>query len=316
MSNGGRRDSTEQQLLLARDWPGTLGRLDRDPSLHRIRAGVYIDRARWSALTPWDRYRMRVRAVAATWKAPVFCLESAAAVHGLPIFGEPRWIHLFDPGGSSWREGDVLVHGSRDERAACRVNDILSTSPAETVLDLCRVLPPAFALAVADRAARINGRAEPLGHRGRQQANRRGVRQLDWIDQNIDPAAESVGESVSRAVIGWLGFEPPRSQVVFRYEGFEDRVDFVFDSNRAIAESDGYGKYDADDPEKMKPHFVREKRREDRLRRNGHPFARWDWADAMTASPLDRALRGAGLSPIRPPDVRGLATLATNPRSW
>ncbi|HYI50382.1 MAG TPA: hypothetical protein VEX42_02295 [Microbacterium sp.] len=308
--------SKESHLLFARDRPSTLGRLDRDSRLHRIRAGVYIERAAWDGLAPWDRYRMRVRAVAATWTAPVFCLEAAATVHNLPIFGEPRWIHLLGPGGLSWREGDVVVHGTRDERDVSERDGMLVTPLADTTLDLCRVLPPAFALGVADRAFRWGGRGRPLGERGREQANRRGVRQLDWIDENADPLAESAGESVSRAVTGWLGYERPRAQVTFRYEGVEDRVDFLFPSTQAIAESDGYGKYDADDPEAMKLHFVAEKRREDRLRRNGHPFARWDWADTMAARPLDRALRAAGLSPGRSPDRRGLATLATNPRSF
>jgi hypothetical protein len=306
----------EPHLLLARERPINGGRLDRDPSLHRLRAGVYVERATWSALAPWDRYSMRVRAVAATWTDPIFCLESAAVIHDLPVFGEPRRIHLLDPGGSSWCEGDVLVHGTVDDRLVVHHRGVLVTPLADTSLDLCRVLPPAFALGVADRAARIEGRRRPMGKRGREQANRRGVRQLDWIDLNVDPLAESAGESVSRAVIGWLGYERPRTQVAFTYEGFEDRSDFLFPSNRTIAESDGYGKYDADSPEAMKLHFIREKRREDRLRRNGHPFARWDWADTMAAAPVDRALRSAGLTPVRPPDRRGLATLARHPRSF
>lgn len=259
---------------------------------------------------------MRVGAVAATWTDPIFCLESAATVHGLPVFGEPRYIHLLDPGGTSWREGDVVVHGTRDPRPVSEVDGMLVTPPADTVLDLGRLLPPAFALGVADHAARRMFPVGRLGERAREQSNRRGVRQLDWIDENLDPHAESVGESVSRAVIGWLGYEPPRSQIVFTYEGVEDRVDFVFPSNRAIGESDGYGKYDADDADGMKRRFVQEKRREDRLRRNGHPFARWDWADTLAVRPLERALRATGLQPVRRPDRRGLATLASNPRSY
>lgn len=303
-------------LLLVRNQPITGGRLDRDPGLRRVRAGVYIDRAAWSAFAPWERYRMRVLAVAATWTRPIFCLESAAALQDLPIFGEPRFIHLLDSADASWREGDVLVHGTRDTRTVVEAAGVLMTPPTDTALDLCRVLPPAFALGVADRAGRLCPGAASFGQRGRGQSNRRGIRQLDWIDAHVDPQAESVGESASRAVIGWLGFERPRTQVSFGYEGNRDRVDFLFPSNDAIGESDGYGKYDASDPAAMKRHFVQEKRREDRLRRNGHPFARWDWADIMAARPLDRALRAAGLVPLRPPDARGLDTLAVHPRSF
>jgi hypothetical protein len=305
------------RLLLAREHPPTLHRLDRDAALHRIRAGVYVPRREWNALAPWDRYRLRVHAVARTWTGPVFCLESAASLHRMPVFGEPRLIHLMHAGGTSWREGDVVVHGTRDGSDPRAVDGMLVTSVEDTMLDLCRVLPPAFALGVADHTARRLGAsaAARLGERGRDQWNRRGVRQLDWIDEHLDPAAESVGESCSRAVITWLGYERPESQVRFAYEGVEDRVDFYFRRQRIIGESDGYGKYDAADAEASKQHFIREKLREDRLRRHESGFARWDWGDTMAWRPLDRALRAAGLHPIRSQDRRGLATLATNPRS-
>lgn len=303
------------RLLLAREHSGSGLRPDRDRSLQRIRAGVYVERAVWIALAPWERYALRVEAVAATWTAPVFCLESAASVQGLPLFGEPRCIHLLDAGGTTWREGDVVVHGTRDARSVANVDGMLVTPVLDTTLDLCRVLVPAFALAVADSAARTSGPLGSLGAYGREQVSRRGIRQLDWIDENVDPASESPGESVSRAVIGWLGYERPELQVRHRYEGVEDRVDFQFPSTRAVGESDGYGKYDAADAEATKRRFIEEKRREDRLRRHGHPFARWDWGDVLAITPLDRALRAAGLVPPYPRDERRLATLSRNPRS-
>lgn len=309
------KDHSLPRLLLAREHSAPALRFDRDRSLQRIRAGVYVDRAAWVGLAPWERYALRVEAVAATWTAPVFCLESAAHVHGLPLFGEPKWIHLLDAGGTTWREGDVVVHGTRDARSVESIDGMLVTPVGDTALDLCRVLPPAFALAVADRAARMSDPFGSFAVRGREQVSRRGIRQLDWIDDNVDPAAESPGESVSRAVIGWLGYERPELQVRHRYEGVEDRVDFQFPSTRAVGESDGYGKYDAEDVEATKRRFIEEKRREDRLRRNGHPFARWDWGDAMAITPLDRALRAAGLVSLYPRDERRLATLIRNTRS-
>lgn len=305
------------RLLLVREHATTLARLDRDAALHRIRAGVYVERKAWTALAPWERYRLRVLAVAATWTEPIFCLESAASLHRMPVFDEPRSIHLLSQGGTSWSDGDVEIHAARDVRTPSTVDGTLVTSVNDTMLDLCRVLPPAFALAVADHTARRLGASVVmgLGERGRDQSNRRGVRQLDWIDEHLDPAAESVGESCSRAVIAWLGYARPESQVTFGHEGVEDRVDFYFRRPRIIGESDGYGKYDAEDAEAAKQHFIREKRREDRLRRYENGFARWDWADTMAWRPVDRALRSAGLMPVHPQDRRGLATLSTNTRS-
>lgn len=304
-------------LLIARGSSFGLPRLDRDRSLLRLRSGVYVRRSDWDPLPPWDRYRLRVLAVEEAWKEPVFCLESAAVLQGLPVFGEPRDIHLLDVGGTTWRERDVVVHGSPDERRIVRVDGHVMTSPEDTAVDLGRVLPPAFALAVADAAARRLAASFLLrvADVGRAQANRRGLRTLDWVQERTSADAESPGESVSRAVIEWLGYAPPELQVTFSYEGHDDRVDFFWRRSRVIGESDGYGKYDAADVQAAKQHFVREKRREDRLRRYEAGFARWDWKDAVGWRSLDRILAAAGLVPVQRRDAAMLATLARHPRS-
>lgn len=306
-------------LLLARDRPSDVERLDRSGALHRVRPGAYVAKAVWDSLAPWERYRVRVRAVTMTWTAPVLCLESAAVEAGLPIFGEPRHIHLLSPNNRSWREGDVVVHGSRDEREIVAREGIHATSIAETTVDLCRVLPPAFALAVADaalRAATAQGARLDVAATGRGRADRRGLRQLDWVGARAGAVPESVGESVSRAVIEWLGFEEPEMQREFRHEGAVDRADFFFRRLRIVGESDGYGKYDAADAEASKAHFIAEKKREDRLRRHEGGFARWDWSDAMGGDSLGSKLAAAGLTTVHRRQASFLATLTSHPRSF
>lgn len=305
-------------LLLSRERPFDAVRFDRDSQLQRLRTGVYVRRSSWQLLRPWERYRLRVLAVARTWTAPVFCLESAAVLQGLPTFGEPRHIHLLSSDGRSWVEGDVIVHGHRGEREVRDAGGIGMTSVAETAVDLARVLPPAFALAVVDAAARRlqrEGESLDVSARGRAQANRRGRRQLDWVQARATPVSESPGESVSRAVIEWLGYEAPELQKQFEHEGCRDRSDFFWKRLRIIGESDGYGKYDEDDPAAMKAHFVREKKREDRLRRHEGGFARWDYGDAMRFASLDEKIRATGLLPVYPRQPLMLATLASNTRS-
>jgi hypothetical protein len=236
----------------------------------------------------------------------------------MPMFGEPRDIHLFDPDRTTtWREGDVVVHGSRDARELVTLDGRAMTGLRDTAVDLCRVLPPAFGLAVADDVARRLGPASPwmVADLGRAQANRRGVRRLDWVQERTNGAAESAGESVSRAVIEWLGYEVPELQVRFAFEGHDDRVDFFWRARRIIGESDGYGKYDGADADAVKAHFVREKQREDRLRRHVDGFRRWDWAQTMKWTALDGNLRSGGLTPVRDRELGMLATLAVNPRS-
>jgi hypothetical protein len=237
----------------------------------------------------------------------------------LPIFGEPTHIHVLSSDGRSWTEGDVIVHGHTDGREVMDAAGQSVTSVADTAVDLARVLPPAFALAVVDAAARMlpaGGVALDVSARGRAQSNRRGVRQLDWVQARAADESESAGESVSRAVIEWLGYEEPELQREFSYEGVTDRSDFYWCRPRIIGESDGYGKYGADDPEAMKAHFIREKKREDRLRRHEGGFARWDWGDTMRFEPLDGKLRDAGLAPLYPRQPWLLGTLAHNPRSF
>jgi hypothetical protein len=66
----------------------------------------------------------------------------------------------------------------------------------------------------------------------------------------------------------------------------------------------------------MMAHFIREKKREDRLRRHEGGFVRWDWGDAIRFEPLDGKLRAAGLAPLYPRQPWLLDTLARNPRSF
>lgn len=216
------------------------------PAYTRVRAGVYVDRATFDALPNWQRYAVRVHALLRAHPDAILCLESAAAVLGLPVFEEPRDLHVYDPGRTASRRfGDVVVHTSADPRRVGDIAGIRTTSPIDTVVDLVRVLPPAQGLAVADAAISPSQRAltavGDLRDLELSQQNRRGRARARWVWAHADERAESPGESVSRAVIGWCGFEHPESQRVFHYEGHEDRADFFFPTIGAIGESDGWG---------------------------------------------------------------------------
>ncbi len=306
-------------LLPSRDsGPGI--RLDREPDLVRVRAGVYAEARSWHALPPWDRYLARVHAFALVSTGTVFSHESAAALHGLPLFGEPRDIHVFSPHRrTSTRYDDVLVHTSEDDRDIVEREGLAVVGAPDTAIDLAKCLPPAFGLAVWDALLHVSPdpdrlRAE-LAMRIGARADGRGRRRLVWVEQTADPRSESVGESVSRAVIQWLGFPEPELQWTFAFEGAIDRGDFFWPRHRVLGESDGYGKYEDTDAERVMAHLRREKTREDRLRRHLAAVARWDWAATMKGWPIGDRLRHAGLRPLRDPDVAALATLASNPRS-
>lgn len=287
---------------------------------HRVRPGVYTMRSAWEALAPWQRYATRVHAFLLVSPDAVLCLESAAVIHGIPLFGETAHIHILSPaprGGH--RFGDVIVHTHRDGREIDRFAGIRATGLVDTAVDLARLVPPAQALSVADAViSRAQGgplHLDELRDRAAGQEDRRGRARLRWVWDRANGLSESPAESVSRAVIEWTGYEEPELQPVFHSEGCTDRADFRFPSTDAVGESDGWGKYDLDDPEKARAHLMREKRREDRLRRGGHTVARWELGDAMRVQPLCRALQQAGVRPVRPPEPALLTTLRQTPRA-
>lgn len=284
----------------------------------RVRAGVYAPRAVWEALAPWERYLARVHAYALIAPHAIFAYESAAALRGMPIFGEPRDIHVFAPGRTSSRRfGDVCVHTGVDGRSVERLRGLLVTSALDTAIDLMRVLPPILGLAVGDAAVSPTqgGRVarEDLVALAGEQEHRRGRARLALLLPMVDARSESPGESVSRAVIVWSGFEPPELQVVFHSDGHADRVDFAWRSRRAIGESDGYEKYVAATPEETAKRVVNEKRREDRLRRLSDFFRRWDMKDALAVTPLIERLDEMGIPRVAAP--RPGLLVGANPRS-
>ena len=288
-------------------------------TMRRIRRGVYVRRADFDHLPPWTKYAVRVHAFARLHPDAILCLESAAVPHGLPGFGETADIHVFDPERlHSRRFGDVFVHANHEPREVLRIDGVLVTGILETVIDLSRVLPPARALAVTDSAiSPAQGgplSLDELREAAEAQRNRRGRNRSRWVWDHAEGQSESPGESISRAVIAWSGFEAPELQRVFRYDGFTDRVDFYFPRNRAIGESDGWGKYALEDLDEGARILREEKRREERLRRNQHPCARWDLAGAQNVDPLVKALESAGVQRVSAAQPEMLATLKDRAR--
>ncbi len=280
-----------------------------DRALLRIRPAVYTVREQWDLLPEWDRYLLRVHAYATVRGDAMFSHESAAALLGLPFFGHPRDIHVFDSRRTrSLRFGDVAVHTSADPRSALHLGGLRTTTMLDTVLDLVRCLPPAFGLAVADDAARRMGiTRERVISRASQQRTNRGRRRVEWVGEHMDARAESVAESISRAVAQWCGFPRPTLQMEHRAGGRTYRSDLSWPEHRVIGECDGWQKYGTGNDATRA--FREEKRREDALRRAGWRVARWDYAGALRVDGVRDALMAAGLPLLRPADTARLATL-------
>jgi len=278
---------------------------------------VYTPRDHWESLPEWDKYLLRVHAFALARPDAVFSHESAAALLGLPIFGHPRHIHIFD----SRRErslvyGDVVAHTSVDSRSTVDLDGIHMSTVDDVVLDLARALAPAFGLAVGDAAARART-IDPLHlvERAASQRNPNGRKRLDWIIERIDARAESVVESVSRAVTEWCGFPRPTLQMEHRVGGRLYRSDFCWPDHSVIGEADGWTKYDPSDARIAAEAVRNEKIREDALRRAGWRVARWDYSGALRVDGMREALTRAGLPTVSRPNTAALRSVGVNRRS-
>ncbi|WP_353987326.1 hypothetical protein [Ruicaihuangia caeni] len=291
--------------------------------LARVRRGVFADFATFSQLDSRERHVLRFRAEALSMRsAPVASHLTAAALHGPPIIdGWPDAVHVADfgaRGGSGW-PGRV-THRAGEEVEPVDIDGMLATPLSRTVVDLARILPFASALAVVDAALRgdrgnsargvLAGAAPPRRPVSRAEllaelatsSRRLGTQRALRAVEAGDPLAESAGESLSRGRMIELGFVIPQLQVRFGdIEGGSAIVDFYWEGLRAIGEFDGMVKYSRSlelEGRTAADVVVREKRREDALRRRVAAFHRWTWADAIAAPKFARLLAEFGI-PLR-----------------
>lgn len=257
-----------------------------------------------------------MRATASALKDPILALESAAVVHGLPVFGEPD-IHVHAPGdGRGYRHGRLVVHTSADDRTVVRIEGIRVAGLLDTTLDLLRVLPLALGVAVLDASLRKGLALDEIRATLDVQVNRRGRAQARAAIDRCDPLSESVLESISRVIIDLLGYPAPELQVPFRVRAGWARVDFLWRDAGIIGEADGNAKY-FDTATRTDTAIREERRREVELRRAVRGLARWEWIDVIDPERVDSILATEGLRRIRPISPHLWAALAnarTRPR--
>lgn len=293
-------------LIAAREVHGT--RALRSGRLTRVVRGVYVATQQWSELAPWEKYAARVRAASVQHPEVVFFLESAASVQGLPVFGDPRSVHvLTGVEGRSRVSGGVRVHTTAQTRRMERVGGVLVPSLADTVVDIARARHPAVGLAVADAALRMDPSlsVELLLALNDARSSSRNRRHARWALHRATPLAESPLESVDRAVIEWLGFPPPRLQVWIG----RDRVDKWWEDYRIAGEGDGDAKYGATSDEVRAAMRARHERDARLFAGGATAVPHWGWAEIIAAERLAAILGSAGLPLLTPRDHGPLASL-------
>lgn len=259
--------------------------------LVRVRRGAYVTGSVWRAASPDERYRLRVIAVARSRPGDVLSHHAALAAHGLPLWGsEPSRIDLLtDTRRGSVRNGLHLhptVTLGLEREALSTVGGVRVVPVARAIVRSALSMGHECAVVAGDAALRrglvtvddLYAEVTLLTpHEGRTRA-------LEAVAR-MDGRAESVGESRTRMVLQDLGLAYECQVELYDAAGnFIARVDFLVEG--VVVEFDGRLKYrasdaDPDDPEAGASVVWLEKRREDSVRRLGHPVERivWDELD-------------------------------------
>lgn len=261
--------------------------LRRRGKLTQLSPGAYIDLPRYQHLGPDDQYRARIRAVAARSPDLVVSHASAAALHGLPLYGvDLSRVHLTRPGhGGNRLTGHRWVHaGSLPETAVVSLDGSRATGVARTIIDLARSESVAAAVVTGDAALHhgmVTGADLTTAldgayrHNGRPKAQRAlGL---------LDGRAESPGESRLRIQLRRVPLPPPELQVDIFDEGgrFVGRVDAAYLDHGVLIEFDGMVKYGAmlRPGQTTRDAVIQEKLREQRLSELGWLVLRFVWAE-------------------------------------
>ena len=224
------------------------------PGLTReqTRSGAYVAPSRgvrFRADTDDPRSATTAAALAACRPGAVLCDLSAAAHWDLPL---PPWIELadnphdtsiaVDPGGAHPDRRGVrgrrllLPHEHVTEHRGQRV-----TTPARTWLDCAPLIPVEHLIAMGDVVVRREGTGTEDLHRIVHWAyRRRGVLNARRALPLLDPAAESPGESLTRAHLVLNGVPRPECNRDIIVNGeWLARADLCWPDQKLIVEFDG-----------------------------------------------------------------------------
>ena len=263
----------------------------------RLARDAFVEHGDWPREQPWDRaervHRLTIAAVADRLGDVVVSHQSAAVLHGLPIWGlDLTRVHVTRSSGRVRASETLSVHRSPFTPDEITEVDGLPVMTVERAIveTACRASYE-VAVVLADAALRdrlttsdrLAATADRYRHWSGSPAARAAVRFADGL-------SESVGESRLRVLMDNHHLPKPQLQVEIRgHDGrLIGRVDFLL-SGLLVVEFDGALKYGG-----SSERIVAEKWREDRLRERGYLVSRVSWPDLdqpqTTASRLLRQL--------------------------
>ncbi len=300
-------DKHMQQLLERRlaHASGKTG-VDEQASTVCPRHGMYARSAYWHKLSKTQRYIHLLRTIQSLNPQWVFCAQSAAVAHRLPVaHAFLTEVHITARRARRSNADRVIrhvVHGAD----VVVVNNVRATSLLRTGFDCARVFDFGHGLAICDALLRRLGwspkqlvsafQSIPGRHRQRQQAL--------YAASHANALSESAGESMARAAMIELGFAVPELQVEVTRPlepSRTYRIDFCWtlqDGSRVFGEFDGNVKYE--DPRLLKGRsaarvLADEQHRESQLTLLGAPMLRLCYRDIMDPARLASILSSYGI---------------------
>lgn len=272
----------------------------------RIAPGMYVPTDRWASLTDDQRHRLQCHAVLTRHQGLQLSHDSAAALWRLPSFGPwPGRVHVTVEQNIARRSTTALIrHEGGIDQAGSVIDGLAVTSLARTVVDVARTTSFIRAVGVADaalRGARASGFQRDAVDRTVLEreveiiAGRPGSARAARVVEFADARADRLGESICRAQFHALGLPRPHLQRAFTDRQGRIIPDFYFEEWDLALEFDGVGKYLRGrefHPELTEAQIVvKEKRRENRLRRLVRDVARVEWAESIDRRKLVTVLR-------------------------
>lgn len=226
---------------------------------------------------------------------------SAAAVHGLPLWGLPtRTVTATRHRPGHGRQGTpgMRTYSTPLDGAVTEVHGIPVTTAARTAVDIARAYRLDPAVCVSDIALnRQLATTDELARHVDLAAGRHGVARARQMLGLIEPATESPLETRSRLAFARAGLPAPTAneEIVDDDGVLLARPDFLWREWRLIGEGDGLEKYTLGGADRASviDAIKGEKHRENRLMAQGFVIIRWLWADLERPTALAARVRAA-----------------------
>ncbi|MGW5190496.1 type IV toxin-antitoxin system AbiEi family antitoxin domain-containing protein [Kribbella sp. NPDC004138] len=260
----------------------------------RLSFNSYVDPRGWPAdEPPWERairlHLLNVRMASARLGDVVVSHQSAAVLHGLPVWGtDLTRAHFTRVASGRARSGrGIRIHrGTPAVDELVEVGGLRLTSVDRAIVETACTTSYEVGVVLADAALRMRlTTPERLAGVVRRHRRRHGSPAATAAAQFANALSESVGESRLRVLLANHGLPAPQLQVEIRdaFGRLIGRVDFLL-AGVLVIEFDGALKYG-----NTADAVLAEKWREDRLREHGYGVFRVGWADLD--HPRDTAAR-------------------------